>query len=416
MNNSCAFSAGSRNRPALWRRWSLVILALTGLGLTGCQSFNMCGGRGLCGSAQPSGFKRLGQRIFNRQPAPAVMACEPGLIGAPISDSCGPAYSSGGSMISPGSISGEEAPPLDLSPISPTGGVISGTGTGTSTGSGLPPEAPQGFRVPSGADKAVYKSFKPSGGSPSARREPTGLSLTTEPARSVDPLANLPSLNPPTELTNAAIPTEVDLKPKTSVGTKPSNVVSPSDLIGSASAGAVSMAPGIRSFKNLEPKLSGGSLPNDAGWAWLFDNGYKTVLDLRPKAEVKSSDLAAINAIGLRRVELPVESDQIDKPEILAQFAAEIAKDPARPIYFFDTDGSRASVLWYLHMVAYQNASPESAKRTAGDIGPKNSVFWSKATAAIPAARAAATLKNTDLPPNPGSDTNEFPQTSTHPA
>ena len=323
------------------------------------------------------------------------------MIGAPISDSCGPAYSSGSSfggspVISGGSPIGEEAPPLDLSPINPTGGTTTSSG-------GIPPEAPQGFRVPTGTDKAVYQSYKPPGGSPSARREPAALGVTTEPSRPVDPLANLPTLNPPTDLSSSGPAKEAEARklvtakvpnspPTITALTAPVQPIITND--------AASNTPGIRTFKVVEPRLAGGSLPTQAGWTWLADQGYKTVLDLRPTAEVQSSDVAAINATGIHYLALPMGSGDVDLAAQLDRFTAEISKEPSRPIFFFDADGSRAAGLWYMYQVSHLKSSPEEARRGAAEIGPVNTTLVNKGISAIPATPTAPQTLNAPEPPS----------------
>ena len=411
MNTTIDSRRGRTGRSASWRGWALFLVALTGLGLTGCQSFNACGsGRGLCSSPGP--FKRMGQRVFNKQQpmAASSMACEPGLISAPITDSCGPAYSTGGSfgsspVITGGTI-GEEAPPLDLSPVNPTGASSSSSG-------GLPPEAPQTLKTPNGTDKAIYQSLKTKtpGGSPSARRESapsaTALGLTTEPSRPpVDPLANLPTLDPPTDLT--AQPTTTTSKPSTDkpVSSSPRvTSLSVPDAVNLA-APATSQTPGIRTFKVVEPRLAGGSLPSEAGWTWLADQGYKTVLDLRPRDTVRSSDVASINATGIHHVPLPMAENDLDKPAQLERFIAEISKEPSRPIFFFDTDGSRAATLWYIYQVSHLKHSPEEARREAVEIGPLNTTRLNKISTATraPEIPMQAPLNVPELPSGPTPD------------
>jgi protein tyrosine phosphatase (PTP) superfamily phosphohydrolase (DUF442 family) len=327
------------------------------------------------------------------------------MIGAPI-DSCGPTYG-GGTIVTPGAVSGEEAPPLDLRPVNPT--------NGTSSSSGLPPEAPQSARPTNGTDKALYQSYKPPGGSPSARREAPSVGLTIEPdkktaTRAADPLANLPQLDPPAELAEvpqtaagaAARPRSDPRSPAPDNPPRGTGLAAPPEAQATPGAEALSLAPGIRAFKVVEPRLAGGSLPSDAGWAWLADQGgYKTVIDLRPSDDVRSSDVASINAVGLRYLALPASDDQIDRPALLARFASEIGQESARPIYFFDSDGSRAAVLWYLHQVATLKAAPDEAQRAASEIGPRNAKLWAKAAAVVESLRPAPTADTFFPAPEP---------------
>jgi protein tyrosine phosphatase (PTP) superfamily phosphohydrolase (DUF442 family) len=142
----------------------------------------------------------------------------------------------------------------------------------------------------------------------------------------------------------------------------------PAELPPVATAPVGSLAPGISRFKVLEPRLAAGSLPSAAGWAWLAETGYRTVLDLREPTEVKTSELAEINHQGLRYVACPFDSQSIDAKQ-LARFYAEIEQDPARPLFVFDLDASRPAALWYIHQVEKRLETTEIAAREIEELG-----------------------------------------------
>jgi protein tyrosine phosphatase (PTP) superfamily phosphohydrolase (DUF442 family) len=397
---------GSNTFPSLatGRRHALALLALASLAITGCQGLGNCGG-GSCGGGnpcrEPNALQRLGQRVFNRQPRGMVVdGCEPGLIGAaPVG--------AGQVITTPGAAAADESAPVELLPAEPSGPA------GTNPSSSAPGNNNSGTTGSrAGAGKAVYETYKPNGGPAMARRN-----STSQPAvgakggsQTADPLANLPRLDSPSEFesTPAVAPDASELsnksEPNEPGGTEP----------------AVSLAPGFRSFKVVEPRLSAGSLPGERGWAWLADQGYKTVVDLRPSAEIRSEDVATINAAGLRYLALPTTDASLDNAEHLARFATEIAHDDARPLYFFDTDGARASVIWYLHLVLNKKTAPKEAARLAQEIGPHNDALWVRADAAIaklqPAPPSSPSTTSTPAsdqaaPPSttPGQQTGQVP-------
>jgi protein tyrosine phosphatase (PTP) superfamily phosphohydrolase (DUF442 family) len=132
----------------------------------------------------------------------------------------------------------------------------------------------------------------------------------------------------------------------------------------------VGAAPGLRRFAVLEPKLAGGSLPTADGLDWLAEKGYKTLIDLRDTSEVQSSFLAEVSRRGLRYISLPITLTSVDRDHV-ARFHFEISLADARPIYFFDSEGNRAGMLWYIQRMTEKNDSydPQEASRQAEELG-----------------------------------------------
>jgi hypothetical protein len=87
---------------------------------------------------------------------------------------------------------------------------------------------------------------------------------------------------------------------------------------------------------------------------------------------------------------LPITLKTLDANHI-ARFHAELALADARPLYFCDTDGTRAGVLWYIHKVTVDHVDPLVARRDAEEIGLKDDAFWKVATAYLDALRPAPT-------------------------
>ncbi len=113
------------------------------------------------------------------------------------------------------------------------------------------------------------------------------------------------------------------------------------------------------------------ALPRPPGSNWLAEKGYRTVLDLRESAEVSPAFIAEVASRGLRYVALPVDLKSLDR-ERLARFQFELAAGEARPLFFFDSDGSRAGALWYIRRVTVDRSIPRLARREAEDLGLKD--------------------------------------------
>jgi len=66
--------------------------------------------------------------------------------------------------------------------------------------------------------------------------------------------------------------------------------------------------------------------------------------------------------------------------EHVARFNFEIAAAESRPMFFFDSDGSRAGAFWYVRRVAVDRVDPQLARREAEDLGLSDKTAWLAAT------------------------------------
>src|SRR5271165_3211801 len=144
------------------------------------------------------------------------------------------------------------------------------------------------------------------------------------------------------------------------------------------SASSAGGAPGISRFVAVDLKLAAGSLPSAAGLDWLTEKGYKTLVDLRESSETDLPFIGEATKRGLRYIALPVNLESIDRAHV-ARFNFELAMGEARPLYFFDSDGTRAGTLWYIRRVAVDRVNTEIARREAEDLGLYNPDYWSAA-------------------------------------
>jgi protein tyrosine phosphatase (PTP) superfamily phosphohydrolase (DUF442 family) len=181
-------------------------------------------------------------------------------------------------------------------------------------------------------------------------------------------------------------------------------------------------APGIRTFSGVGPQLAAGSFPEQPGWEYLAQKGYKTVLDLRDISQVRPDDLAEIHHRGLRHVMLPLPIDQID-PATFKRFQEEIELAGARPLYFCDADGSRAAALWYAHRIVTDKVDHSLARRDAEIVGPLTPEARAKAEAltALPSIPLPAITPSPSPEPaaaasNPPADSPEAAASASNPA
>jgi protein tyrosine phosphatase (PTP) superfamily phosphohydrolase (DUF442 family) len=388
----------------------IVSLALLALVQTGCQS-----GLGLCGDpCNPCStgpvrtWFRQRMSSWNRpddccngsvvsgvpmtEGAPAVIAPAPAVTPAP------------GSALPPPT---EVAPQLEPVP-SATPAPTPSSGS-SSSGSGSSTNGSQGARSPTG--RADYEAARPryyigrsrgSGGSlrsfvqrtpsPTSRSAQgaavasgTAAVSAAQPAErrasELSLLDNLPPLDLPRDVTRSDVTTAAAVESRPA----PANLPPPVDGAGTEApppAGAatlpaeVSVAPGLKRFAAVEPKLAGGSLPAADGLDWLGEKGYKTLVDLREPGDVQPAFLAEVSRRGLRYISLPIGLPNVDRDHV-NRFEFEISLEGARPLYFFDTDGNRAGMLWYIHRMTdgKESYDAEEALHQAGELGLLDEAF-----------------------------------------
>jgi protein tyrosine phosphatase (PTP) superfamily phosphohydrolase (DUF442 family) len=404
--------AQERHRRRSWP--ALGLLACMALLQSGCQSgpFSHCGdGTGLF---SPCGFfGRVQSRIFNRS-NPAGACCEPGVVsgtpveyatpGAVVTPGVVPSYPSGGATRSYDS-SGSTDTSTELNPVDPNAKakIVSPPGSGASR------TGPQGASYQTrgsdtGARIARRRTDNPSRttvttSEPTARsaQAATGAASGGQTARDVDPLDNIPPLDLPGDVQRssstppappsaqpAAEPGHAAVKKpdlKNEAPAPPANEVELTSITLPAPepAPSASVGPGLARFVAVDLKLAGGSLPSSAGLDWLVEKGYRTLLDLRESSEVSSSFIAEVTRKGLRYVALPIGPGSIDR-EHVARFQFEIAASEARPLYFFDSDGTRSGALWYVRRIATDRVDDQVARREAEELGLLDKAYWSAVT------------------------------------
>jgi protein tyrosine phosphatase (PTP) superfamily phosphohydrolase (DUF442 family) len=202
------------------------------------------------------------------------------------------------------------------------------------------------------------------------------LAQTDGRSNELNLLENLPPLDLPPDAREIKTAAASAAKASAPVAAEPAPVADaaspePNDVATAPAAPVeVTAAPGLRRFAVVEPKLAGGSLPTSAGLDWLNEKGYKTVVDLRDPAEVQPAFIADVSKRGLRYISLPISLNTVDDDHI-SRFHFELSLADARPLYFFDSEGNRAGMLWYIHrmLVKSESYDPQEASRQAEELG-----------------------------------------------
>ena len=395
------------------RRWPgfglLVCLAFL---QSGCQSGPSCGG--CSGLFSPCGFfSRVSNRVMTRSTRNA--------------DCCGPTIGSGvpieygtssSAVVTPaipsypsGTVPSTASPPptdspeiLDPLPKGKIGGPPPNGGASNSSNSSSRTSYQTRRPVP-GLGIARYRNESvartmastPEPTSRSAQAASNEVAPEASGSDLQDPLDHLPPLDLPGEVTrSSASPTPASTPPAAPVAeaklrnpsqNKPgaSRESSTTTSVAAAATPAAepsnlaNIGPGLTRFVAVDLKLAGGGAPSAAGLQWLVEKGYRTLLDLREPSEVPSTFIAEVTNKGLRYVALPMSLTSIDRDHV-DRFHFEIAAGEARPLFFFDSNGNRAGVLWYIRRIVVDRVDPQIAHREAEELGLVDKTAWLAAT------------------------------------
>jgi protein tyrosine phosphatase (PTP) superfamily phosphohydrolase (DUF442 family) len=431
-------------RRGQWARFGL--LACISVFVSGCQSgpFSHCGsGSGLFG---PCGFfNRTSARIFNRgngccgsgvvADGGVEIAAPASVVSAPVIPTYPPGTVPGSppSAVSP--LPGETPSELNSVPDSavprsrlgpaPTGnGASNATPGKTSYQTRRSDPGTRIARRPVTLPKTQVSTPEPTSRSAQALANPSAVASTG--ALDQDALDHLPPLDLPCEVTGpasnppAAPAADRNAKPAAETGQKTGadreNSAPAADELDLASAAgpagqpspSASVGPGMKRFVAVDLKLAGGSAPSNEGLKWLVEKGYRTVLDLRESSAVPASFIADVTNLGLRYVALPISLKTIDRDHV-DRFNFEVAAGEARPLFFFDSDGTRAGALWYIRRVATDRVDHQIARREAEELGLTDKGYWAAAASFITGLSAPRTTSisagarptSTDSPGSP---------------
>jgi protein tyrosine phosphatase (PTP) superfamily phosphohydrolase (DUF442 family) len=318
-----------------------------------------------------------------------------------------PSYpSSAGSSTSPAYAPLPGEAPADLSPADPplkskvippagNGGSSSLPGNKTSYQTRRQDPSSRLARRPVNLPRTTVSTPEPTSRSAQALANAAAVNLSG--ADDQDPLDHLPPLDLPGEVTKSAesppVPPAADRSEKPGSendkkaaikGESPAPAADDLDLTSGSSPAtqpsqSASVGPGIKRFVAVDLKLAGGSAPSPNGLKWLVEKGYRTVLDLREPSEVPSSFITEVTSLGLRYVALPISLKTIDRAHV-DRFHFEVAAGEARPLFFFDSDGTRAGALWYIRRIGNDRVADQIARREAEELGLTDKNSWAAAT------------------------------------
>ena len=396
--------------PRSWPRppgLALLGLALYGLVQAGCRSdgCSTCGfGNALSNGIQNGvqavgdGFRAVGSVFHHKKGCGGGVDCGcGGGIEEGVVVEQGIPFAPGGMAVPvvPGAATGTivpppiESEPLNLKPLpessaSPTSGTGSGNGATTT-------KPTTSRSSPTGNAGSNYSTSLPRSSSIARRRSDADQALAKSSSRSADLsgmddlLESMQPVDLPTAVTRKAaaapastVPNTPPAAPSTAVGPAPAPAAPPAEKLSAADGASISLpttdpaslrqAPGLRRYASVAPTVAGGSAPSIEGLDWLKEKGYRTLLDLRRTSEVDPNFVDAASDRGMLYISLPLMANRLDASR-LARFDDLIARTDNRPLFFCDTDGTRAALAWYIHDRVVNQEDSQSALAKAEELG-----------------------------------------------
>lgn len=116
----------------------------------------------------------------------------------------------------------------------------------------------------------------------------------------------------------------------------------------------------------------GGATP-DSAMAWLKDEGFSAVINLRQAGEegvdVECSRVAA-EAAGLNYIHLPFSAKELDQ-QLINDFLAAVGSQANQPVYIHCRSATRVAALWAIGRVLRDGWDIEATRQEADTIAHK---------------------------------------------
>jgi protein tyrosine phosphatase (PTP) superfamily phosphohydrolase (DUF442 family) len=142
----------------------------------------------------------------------------------------------------------------------------------------------------------------------------------------------------------------------------------PNDKAPSASLPSASLPVGIPQFASVKPQIATGRRPLDDGYAWLKNNRYRTVVNVRLPGENDDADRKQAEDRGLTYVSVEMSPVLVAKDAVEEFF--KVVRDPERqPVFVYDRDGALAGGLWYLYFRVAEQDNDDVARIRARSAG-----------------------------------------------
>jgi protein tyrosine phosphatase (PTP) superfamily phosphohydrolase (DUF442 family) len=141
----------------------------------------------------------------------------------------------------------------------------------------------------------------------------------------------------------------------------------PANLL-EASAPTPLLPAGIPQFAIAKHQVATGLKPMLDGIDWLKQNGYRTVLHLRPPGEDDAAQRRLFEMRGLKYLSLEISPQTLSRA-VVDEFNRIVDDRSNQPLFIYDKEGALSGGLWYLHFRFVERLSDEEARIRAGRLG-----------------------------------------------
>jgi uncharacterized protein (TIGR01244 family) len=112
-----------------------------------------------------------------------------------------------------------------------------------------------------------------------------------------------------------------------------------------------------------------GSQPSPAALEYLAEQGYTTVVSTRGVNELDWDERAAVEALGMRFVSIPMENPVTEITDEQVARLAEVIENPDGPTLLHCGSGNRVSGLWGAYLAERAGVEPDRALELAEQAG-----------------------------------------------
>lgn len=127
---------------------------------------------------------------------------------------------------------------------------------------------------------------------------------------------------------------------------------------------------GVENFHKLNDNLYRGAQPTDEGFASLAKLGIKTVLDLREFDSRSLAEKKAVEAAGMKYVNVPLQGTNTPEPAVVAKALAVLNQKDAGPIFVHCRRGAdRTGTIIACYRISHDGWQAAKALQEAKELG-----------------------------------------------
>jgi protein tyrosine phosphatase (PTP) superfamily phosphohydrolase (DUF442 family) len=124
----------------------------------------------------------------------------------------------------------------------------------------------------------------------------------------------------------------------------------------------------VPQFAVARERVATGLQPFPDGVTWLKNQGYRTVLHVRPPGTDDAAARRQFEKNGIRYLSLDADSRTLTKQDV-DRFNRLVTEEANLPLFVYDKDASVLGGLWYLHFRLVEGSTDEKAREQATRLG-----------------------------------------------